>query len=134
MAAWPEPFYRGSAVLSALRDLFDQFEAEQEAKQSRGLAPGARPVIDPTPLREALAALPQGHLFAQGGLALQAERVEEERTAWRPAYYGGLYRLRRAGLVPLPISQGCTNLRPLLAAPPAASTPCTAPLRTKQAR
>ena len=73
MAAWPGPFYRGSAVLSALRDLFDQFEAEQQAKQSRGkLGAGKRTVIDPTPLREALAALPQGHLFAQGGLSCAA--------------------------------------------------------------
>jgi hypothetical protein len=66
VAAWPEAMYRGSAVLGVLRGLFMAFAAEEEAKRNRTIAAAARQAIDPTPLREALAALPQGHRFRQG--------------------------------------------------------------------
>jgi len=60
VTAWPERLYAGNAVLAALRDLFLSFAAEEEAKRQRALSAAARQAIDPTPLREALAALPQG--------------------------------------------------------------------------
>ncbi len=66
MVAWPEALHGGNAVLGALRGLFVAFAAEEDAKRSRRMAAAAREAIDPGPLREALAALPQGHRFRQG--------------------------------------------------------------------
>lgn len=71
VSAWPDELWHHNAVLSALRGLFLAFEDEEEGKRNRTIAAGARQAIDPTPLREALAALPHGQ-FKQGGLGGRA--------------------------------------------------------------
>ncbi len=70
MAAWPEALLGGNAVLGALHGLFLAFAAEDEAKRNRRIAAAARQAIDPAPLWDALAALPQGRRCRQGECCL----------------------------------------------------------------
>ncbi len=72
MASWDPAFCGSDPVVSCLHDLFQQFQRQEEQLQGsssgdgeaepspRGLSP-----VDPTPLREALAALP-GQQFRVG--------------------------------------------------------------------
>lgn len=72
--SWAPEVYAADAVLSALRSLMAELSALDLARQGAAAAaaagsggrPSGRPVIDPTPLREAINALP-GQEFKIGG-------------------------------------------------------------------
>ena len=71
--AWPPEFYGADPVVAALHQLFGQFAEQQRQRRQAGRDAAARgssrqrSVVNPTGLREALAALP-GKLFEVGGV------------------------------------------------------------------
>ena len=68
VAAWRPAVYGNDPVVAALHSLFRAFEAEEAQRRLAGPLTGTmerRGVVDPTQLREALAALP-GQLFRVG--------------------------------------------------------------------
>ncbi|KAL4433799.1 hypothetical protein ABPG75_000240 [Micractinium tetrahymenae] len=72
VAGWDAAFCGADPVVGCLHALFQQFQRQEQQLQSEAAHGGAAPLVDPTPLREALAALP-GRQFRMGEMNDAAE-------------------------------------------------------------